>query len=73
MNRFGVMLSGLAAMFVLNVPTFAEEGADKQADAKKLLSEFRSVNGKVNAKTQKLIKANPEHKEEYDKIREKQK
>ena len=51
MNRYGVILSGLAAMFVLTVPTQADEGKDKQADAKKLMSEFRSVTGKVNAKT----------------------
>ena len=72
MNKFGAMLSSLAAMFVLTVPTIAED-ASKQDDAKKLLSEMRSVSGKVNAKTQKLIKANPEFKKEYDEIRAKRK
>lgn len=73
MNKFGVLLSSLAAMFVLTVPTFAEEGGDNQDEGKKLSSELRSVTGKVSARTQKLIKENPEYQGEYDKIREKQK
>jgi len=73
MSKFGVMLSGLAAMFVLTVPTIAEEGEAKQDESKKLTSELRSVNGKVTAMTQKLIKANPEYKKEYDALRAKRK